>query len=389
MFTTLEGQLRDLRRLVDPNTIDAQYLPWLAGWVGAVVEPDWEAARQRLLVRHAAQLFTRRGTQRGLIEAIRLATHPCPTDAIFEPGVGDAFDVRVVESFRIRSVAGVVFGDASDPAGPAYASTAGAWELGDGRSELERRWRRFLDVRYGAPGTSLTSAVASAWSWAESAIGTPPTFPTRTPVTAVAADDWHAFVRSELAVTYPDIGSADTPVFREFLAQRYPRFDDYRTAWSLPAPAAPGDFSTVALPSILPADGAPLEDWIVFVSSIVGIRRAAHRATVLVPIRFEDSDEVRDQRLGRVRRVVEVHRPAHTLVEVAPYWAACRVGEARVGLETIVGEGSRYVDLVLGADRLARAITPGGTTWRFDDRVVVGRDRIDRSAEPAGTGGSR
>lgn len=90
-----------------------------------------------------------------------------------------------------------------------------------------------------------------------------------------------------------------------------------------------------------------------------------------------------------MRRVVDVQRPAHTLVDVAPYWAACRVGEARVGLETIVGEGSRYVDLALGVDRLAHAITPGGTTWRLDDRVVVGRDRIDRSVEPTGAGGSR
>ena len=79
MYTTLEGRIADVQRLVDPKTIDAEYLPWLASWVGAVVEPDWEPARKRLFVRYAARMFTRRGTPRGLIEAIRLATHPCPT----------------------------------------------------------------------------------------------------------------------------------------------------------------------------------------------------------------------------------------------------------------------------------------------------------------------
>jgi len=111
---------------------------------------------------------------------------------------------------------------------------------------------------------------------------------------------------------------------------------------------------------------------------------------VLVPIRLDDSDEERAQRLGRVRRVVEVERPAHTVVDVQPFWAALRVGEARVGLETIVGEGSRYADLVLGRSRLAQALLPGTETWRLDDRVVVGRDRIKRSVStPTGTGDMR
>ena len=48
-----------------------------------------------------------------------------------------------------------------------------------------------------------------------------------------------------------------------------------------------------------------------------------------------------------------VERPAHTSYDIRPYWAACRVGEARVGLDTVVGEGSRFVAVVLGRDRLA------------------------------------
>jgi phage tail-like protein len=372
MYTTLESRIVNVRRLVDPETIDTEFLPWLASWVGAVVEPDWEPARQRLLVRHAAQMFTRRGTQRGLVEAIQLATHPCPTDAIFEPGsTTGAFDVRIVESFRTRSTAGVAFGNPNDLQGPGFSTPGSTWRLEDGAAQLQERWRRFLS---GRPTSTL-------------AVGDPPSFPVRTPTTAAAIRDWHDFVRSELAVTYADVTNVDQETYQTFLAERYRRIDAYRAAWNLLASGGPDDFSEITLPTTLPADGPPLQDWIMFVSSVLPIRRAAHRAKVLVPIRFEDSDEQREQRLGRVRRVVDVERPAHTLVDVEPYWAACRVGSARVGLETIVGEGSRYLDLVIGTGRLAYAVIPGGSTWRIGRRTVVGRDRIQRSAAPAKTGG--
>jgi len=392
MYTTLEGRITAVQRLVSPATSDARYLPWLAAWVGAAVDPDWEPARIRLLVRHAAQMFTRRGTARGLIEAIRLATHPCPTDAIFEAGyAGDPFDVRIVEAFRTRSVPGVVFGNPLDLAGPRLAPAGSRWDLPDGGSLLLRRWRDFLARRYADPTASVTDAVARSWGVTPLEVGDPPAFPVLTPGGAAAARDWHDFVRRELVPTYADVGSAqDRDAFREFLAQRYGRIDDYRAAWGLTTASGPPAFTDVALPVALPPDGAPLQDWFMFVSAVLPARRSAHRATVLVPIRLEDSDEERARRIGRVSRVVEAERPAHTLVDVQPFWAALRVGEARVGLETIVGEGGRYVDLILGRGRLARASVPGGETWRLDDRVVVGRDRVERTkSTPTGRGETR
>jgi phage tail-like protein len=393
MYTTLEGRIVAVERLVDPTTLDVNYLPWLASWVGAAVELDWEPARIRLFVRYAARLFTRRGTSRGLIEAIRLATHPCPSDAIFAAGYsGDPFDVRIVEAFRTRSVPGVVFGNPLDLAGPRLTTAGARWDLPDGGSLLIQRWRDFLQARYdGDSATSLSEAVAQVWGTTSSAIGDPPSFPVLTPSGGAAARDWHDFVRGELTPTYADVGSAaDHVAFGDFLAQRYRRFDDYRRAWGLAESAAPADFGAVPFPAALPADGAPLQDWFMFVSAVLPTRRSAHRATVLVPIQLDDSDEERARRLGRVRRVVEVERPAHTVVDVQPFWAALRVGEARVGLETIVGQGGRYVDLVLGRGRLAQTQIPGGETWRGEDRVVVGRDRIERSVTtPIGTGGMR
>ena len=182
------SRIVNVRRLVDPETIDAEYLPWLASWVGAVVEPDWEPARQRLLVRHAAQMFTRRGTQRGLVEAIQLATHPCPTDAIFEQGAATgAFDVRIVESFRTRSTAGVVFGNPNDLRGPGFSTPGATWQLEDGAAQLQQRWRRFLSDRHAHPGVTLSEAVAAAWGTSTLAVGDPPSFPALTPTIAAAA----------------------------------------------------------------------------------------------------------------------------------------------------------------------------------------------------------
>ncbi len=154
MYTTLEGRIAAVQRLVDPTTLDADYLPWLAdvgrrrgrARLGA-------GARVRLLVRHAAQMFTRRGTARGMIEAIRLATHPCPTDAIFDDDyAGDPFDVRIVEAFRTRTVPGVVFGNPLDLAGPRLTPGGPRWDLPDGGSRLVERWRRLLEASVRRPG---------------------------------------------------------------------------------------------------------------------------------------------------------------------------------------------------------------------------------------------
>ena len=87
--------------VVDPHTIDADYLPWLASWVGGVVEPDWEPVRKRLFVRFAARMFTRRGTPRGFSRrsAWRL-TRARPRRSSTSRRAAIRFDVRVVEAFR-------------------------------------------------------------------------------------------------------------------------------------------------------------------------------------------------------------------------------------------------------------------------------------------------
>src|SRR5690606_6157843 len=123
MWTTLEDRIAQAQFLFDARTAPAEYLEWLGGWIGLWVDPAWDAARKRLLVRYASQLYRERGTVAGLIRAIRLATDPRPSDAIFtEPvdacGAAGAGRVRIVEHFLTRRSPGVVFGDPTQVEGP-------------------------------------------------------------------------------------------------------------------------------------------------------------------------------------------------------------------------------------------------------------------------------
>ncbi len=389
LYTAFEGRVAAAQWLLDPDTTDPDYLEWLASWVGGVLDPDWEEERRRLFVRHAARLFTRRGTRRGLLEAIRLVTDECPTDAIFADDADTPFGVRIVESFRTREAAGVVFGDPTDLIGPGLTSSGDLWELADGRAQFRSAYQAFLAGRYGTDSTGQPDAAAVAAAWGVAPGPTLLTFPPLTPTVPAKATDWRDFTRTRLAVTYAEVGSpADLTAYRRFLAQRYRLIDAYNTAWRLQGTSRRTSFDAVEFPTKLPADGVPLQDWIQFVSAVLPIRRQAHRFSVLVPIRVADSDAARELRLGRVTRVVEADRPGHTAFEVKPYWAAFRVGEARVGFETVLGESSRYVRIAVGIDRLAAGYLPGAR-WDVAGRLVVGRERITASeAAPAASEGN-
>lgn len=401
MYTAFEGRVVNAQWLIDPRTTDPDYLDWLASWVGGVLDPDWEETRRRLFIRYATRLYGRRGTRRGLLESIRLATDDaaCLGDHIFEPeaGEGSPFGVRIVESFRTRAAAGVVFGDPTDLEGPRLSSSGDRWLPEYGGARLHQLHRLYLAGRYGVaagPGGDLTQSgrkalrgkLADAW---RTPLGPRPLdFPALAPTAAARLADWLGFIRAHVGLTYPDVGSADdATAYRAFLAERYRRVDDYGLAWNLQGASKPASFAAVQLPTSLPGDGVPLQDWTQFVSTVLPIRRSAHRFSVLVPIRPEDTDEQRQRKIGRVTQVVAADRPGHTEFSVKPYWALFRVGEARVGYETIVGERSRYYEIVLGERRLAEGFLTG-RAWTVDRPMVLGRDRIASAGAPNGNGGT-
>lgn len=68
VFATLDN----LPAYLDPRVTPADFLGWLASWVGGVDDPDWPLALRREAAVRAVALHRGRGTRRGLAEALRL-----------------------------------------------------------------------------------------------------------------------------------------------------------------------------------------------------------------------------------------------------------------------------------------------------------------------------
>ncbi|MCS6844215.1 MAG: phage tail protein [Caldilineales bacterium] len=100
------------------------------------------------------------------------------------------------------------------------------------------------------------------------------------------------------------------------------------------------------------------------------VAEAAHRFTVLLP-----HDLTAEQR-AMVERIVGLAKPAHTAFELKQYWALFRVGEARLGLDTALGYGSRFEPAVLGDTYLADSYLAPPYPFDVPDRIVVARDRL-------------
>ncbi|WLQ38797.1 phage tail protein [Streptomyces laculatispora] len=68
VFATLDN----LPAYFDPRVTPADFLAWLASWVGAGDDPRWPVELRREAVVHAVELHRWRGTRRGLVEGLRL-----------------------------------------------------------------------------------------------------------------------------------------------------------------------------------------------------------------------------------------------------------------------------------------------------------------------------
>jgi phage tail-like protein len=114
VFLTLDG----FPAYLDPWLTPADFVPWLAGWVGLVLDPAWPMGRRRAGIARAAELYRLRGTAAGVAAAVELATGVSPE--VTESG-GSAWSPRPTLSFA----AGADYAG-PDPAsgGPASASPA-------------------------------------------------------------------------------------------------------------------------------------------------------------------------------------------------------------------------------------------------------------------------
>ncbi len=100
VVTSLADRSADRRALIDPASTPEELLPWLAGFVGLVLDERWPVSRRRALIAEAATLFRIRGTVPGLLRFLELCLGTRPI---------------IVEQFRVRGLGGAVLRDAIGP----------------------------------------------------------------------------------------------------------------------------------------------------------------------------------------------------------------------------------------------------------------------------------
>ena len=345
--------------LFDVRSAPPDVLEWLASWFGIALDPTWDDARRSLFIKHAMDFFQYRGTTRGLLMALRLTLEDCADERIFsdvstQPSRPDR--IRIVEKYRTRSMPAVILGDPTAATGLRLILQTTRWTPDQGQANLLQRYSDFLR---------------------QQGLNPDPEFPLMPPQSPTTQAVWQQFAQDMLGFV-PSITSTNPNLWQDFLARRYRRISAYntiyRTQWD--------SFAHIPLPNQIPTNGAPLLDWYQFETIVLPMQRTAHRFTVLlsVPTIEEADSEAYQRRLALAKRIVELEKPAHTIFDVKFFWALFRIGEARLGKDTLLDLGSRAPQLmpamILGREHLAESYLAPGHPQNVADRQVLGRDRL-------------
>lgn len=369
MNTTIEDRIASAESLFDPRIAPVEMLDWLAGWFDAALDAGWDERRRRLFLQHAARFFGWRGTGRGVKLALKLALDPAIEAADFDleaPDCSAPGAIRIVEAFR-RLPSGRSFdpGSAGNALAPGSRSLDRPWLPEEGAAGLWERWKEAAGSAAPAPAarfplhppegheagwTSLCAAqfgfVPAAgrgermrWQAYQSSLGIDSPAPDL-PVANMGPAErsaWLGFVA---------LGSYERRLWQDHLRLRYATIDRLRAAHA----ASWLDFAEIPLPDQLPKSERAIRDWLIFEGQRLPMEASAHRFSVLLPRKRVDSSiDEEAALLARARRIVEIEKPAHTRFDIRFYWAMNRVGEARLGLDSAIGQGSRAPELVPGA----------------------------------------
>jgi len=383
IYTTIEDRIAAAQMLFDMRSTPEEFLDWLASWFGVALDPSWEQERKRVFIKHAMELFNRRGTIKGLEMALRIALDSCIHESQFTDERGLPRDmptgIRIVEKFRTRFAASVVFGDPTDydgvPSGlkstrwlaaETWQGTTPATEFeelhgvapcrkcgkqsfaGPTPAELLRltegttaitnerqRWQAFLTSRY-ADINALNAAYTPKGEPRRNQFSDVP-LPRDLPPRGAPLDDWLRWIEVSAGQ------ARERKLWQDFLARRYRLIATlnraYETRWS--------NFETISLPNATPTRNVGARDWQLFAEVVLAMHRRAHRFTVLLPVPAATHADlaVLNERRARAEQVINLQKPAHTTFDVKFYWAAFRLGEARLGTDTIADRGSRMLSL--------------------------------------------
>lgn len=393
IFTALEDRIAGAPALFDVRSAPPEVLDWLASWLGLVLDASVSAERKRLLIRFAVPLFQYRGTTQGLRLATELVLSPCVTPGDFvlpQRSQRQPYGIRIVERFLTRKLPLALLGETVLDA-PRLVAEGARWTPAEGVDGLHRRyraalaadgiagaetaqytpvppaqgadiWARFSAETLGAV-PQLAAALSQRWTAHLATLdsterhGLGPGLPRSWPDTADAQALWREFVTLRLPA---DLRRWLTR-WQLFLARRYRRMDAYLQAWGMAWP----EFGLVPPPDLLPSSPQALADWVLFETRLEAMAQTAHRFSVLVPSSGPQAEAGALQRqMDWARKVVGLEKPAHTTFDVRPYWALFRTGQARLGLDTLLGQGSRAPSLAsqlvagsghVGASRVAFA----------------------------------
>jgi phage tail-like protein len=397
MLTALEDRIANVQTLFDPRSAPSEALEWLAAWFGVALDPRWGEAKRRLFVAHTLKFFRLRGTIAGLQLVLRLSFEDCIDPQMFQTPHGRMpvtnGGVRIIERFRTRRTPGLLLGDASESTRDASSLTGAnraasdtQWRPEQGAQALHERYRKRL-IENGL-GTKLTGFARGIGRdidlnklFGQLRPLMPPqwiktNFPIRDPG-GMGRDLWRAFCLETIGFI-PAARNADAAAFGDFLERRYRSVNTLNQAHGSSWTA----FNNVPLPETLPLNPAVLEDWYVFESVVIASRNTAHRFTVLLPVRADEAKQefALRSRLELARRVIDLHKPAHTVFEIKFFWAMFRLGEVRLGFDTILDRGSRNPALmpamVLGEGHLLEGVLQGRPPQNQLHRQVLGRDRL-------------
>jgi phage tail-like protein len=97
---------------------------------------------------------------------------------------------------------------------------------------------------------------------------------------------------------------------------------------------------------------------------------AAHRFSVLI------AEDLPPEQTAMVQRIVDLERPAHTAYDIGRFWDYFRIGEARLAVDTVLGEESRFVPIILGRNILAEGYLASAFPMNTPERRIIDRDRL-------------
>jgi phage tail-like protein len=97
-----EDTIKPLQRMADDEyyyfdalTIPSESLKWLATWVALVLDETWSLEKRRRLILEAVELYSWRGTKRGLSDYIELYTDVQPEISEYVDGIRLGHDARL------------------------------------------------------------------------------------------------------------------------------------------------------------------------------------------------------------------------------------------------------------------------------------------------------